>query len=62
MTYDWILIETAYGRKLYKDRTSHFYAICETWQEPQDADACIYGITPESQEWFWELWENDAHS
>ena len=58
MTYDWQLIDTSpNGRNLYWDKESHFHCITEPWETPQDASAFLFGVTPETREWFDRRWE-----
>jgi starvation-inducible outer membrane lipoprotein len=57
MNYDWKFLEMAdNGYTLWRDGTSHIYAICNPWTLPDDRDASVFGVTPENTDFAEALW------
>jgi hypothetical protein len=47
--YNWKLMQVAdNGRTLWRDLGSPYLAICEVGEFPDDADAFVFGVTPDT--------------
>ena len=56
MEYNFELVGVnAIGMRLYRDVGSHIFALCNSWEEPTDASAFLFGVTEDNQKWANEI-------